>query len=192
MTELSSDYWTKRYQNQQTGWDLGEVSPPLKAYFDQLMNKDLKILIPGCGYGHEGKYLWEHGFKNVHFADFSEHAIESISKDIPEIPSKQLHCINFFDINEKFDLIIEQTMFCAIDPKLRSNYVKKAAEILTDNGKMVGVLFNCEFESGPPFGGSKGEYEKLFQPHFTSIHFEDCHNSISPRMGSELFMIARK
>lgn len=30
---------------------------PLKVYFDQLTNKDLKILIPGGGNSHEAEYL---------------------------------------------------------------------------------------------------------------------------------------
>lgn len=190
MTELSSAFWTKRYQDNQTGWDLGQVSPPLKAYFDQLTNKDLKILIPGCGFGHEGKYLIENGFKNVYFADFSSYVMESISKQNPEIPSEQLLCTNFFDINDTFDLIVEQTMFCAIDPKLRADYVEKSAQLLKEKGKIVGLLFNREFESGPPFGGSIMEYMELFNTHYKRILMSVCFNSIEPRKGTEVFFKA--
>lgn len=50
MTEfLSAEYWNQRYLNNASQWDLGAVSPPLKAYFDQLSNKDISILIPGAG-----------------------------------------------------------------------------------------------------------------------------------------------
>ena len=67
MKELNPDYWTQRYQENQTGWDLGQVSPPLQAYFDQLENKNLRILIPGCGRGYEGIYLLEKGFQHTLF-----------------------------------------------------------------------------------------------------------------------------
>ena len=46
---LDEAYWNSQYNANTTGWDLGQVSPPLKAYIDQLTNKNLRILIPGCG-----------------------------------------------------------------------------------------------------------------------------------------------
>jgi Thiopurine S-methyltransferase (TPMT). len=49
--------WQERYLNQQTGWDIGEISQPLKAYFDQLTDKRMRILVPGGGNGYEAAYL---------------------------------------------------------------------------------------------------------------------------------------
>jgi len=51
-------FWSSKYQEGQTGWDMGEVSPPIKAYIDQLTNKDLSILIPGAGNAYEAAYLF--------------------------------------------------------------------------------------------------------------------------------------
>ena len=46
MTEfLSADYWNERYLNNASQWDLGTVSPPLKKYIDQLLNKDCHFAI---------------------------------------------------------------------------------------------------------------------------------------------------
>lgn len=192
MEELNAEYWSNRYQNNETGWDLGDLSPPLKAYFDQLSNKELKILIPGCGRGYEGIYLFKKGFLNVYFADFSPEVIDSIKKSIPEISNNQLICQDFFTIENKFDLIIEQTMFCAINPSLRERYVQKAEKLLRPNGKMVGLLFNRDFEGGPPFGGSKMEYENLFSKYFNLQIMENSYNSVEPLKGHELFFIANK
>ena len=45
MTEfLSADYWNERYLNNASQWDLGAVSPPLKKYIDQKLNKDLFLI----------------------------------------------------------------------------------------------------------------------------------------------------
>jgi len=192
MDELNAQYWSECYQKNQTGWDLGEISQPLRTYFDQLENKELKILIPGCGRGYEGIYLWRKGFKNVYFADFSKEAIKVIKDEIPEIYDSQLLVKDFFALDDKFDLIIEQTLFCAIDPGLREKYVQKLAELLEPNGKNVGLLFNRQFEYGPPFGGNKEEYIKLFSPNFNIVTMEDCYNSAEPRKGTELFFIAKK
>jgi hypothetical protein len=85
-------------------------------------------------------------------------------------------------------LIIEQTLYCAINPLLRNDYARKSAELLDVGGKLVGVLFNRTFESGPPFGGSKEEYLICFTPYFKSCSMEICHNSAAPRSDNELFI----
>ena len=189
---LDQSYWTNRYLQGDTGWDLGEISPPIKDYIDQIKDKNLRILVPGCGHGYEGLYLWDMGFKNTHFLDFSPAPLKRISESRSEIPSQQLIQHDFFSFNEKFDLILEQTLFCAISPNDRPKYAKHTSELLSPGGKLVGVFFNKDFEGGPPFGGSKEEYLQYFEPYFSNISMEECHNSITPRSGCELFAIMRK
>ena len=63
--KLSDSYWEARYQKGETGWDIGNISTPLMEYFNTLDNKNLRILIPGCGNAHEAAYLHSNGFKNV-------------------------------------------------------------------------------------------------------------------------------
>ena len=46
---MEQDFWEKRYTDDDTGWDIGTVSTPIKRFVDSLENRDLKILIPGCG-----------------------------------------------------------------------------------------------------------------------------------------------
>ena len=66
----------------------------------------------------------------------------------------------FFDVDGTFDLIIEQTFFCAISKKLRPVYAKKVHSLLSKNGKLVGLLFNAPmYEDHPPFGGTKDEHK---------------------------------
>jgi hypothetical protein len=191
-TNLNAQFWTQRYKNQQTGWDLGIVSPPLKAYVDQLEDKSLQILIPGCGKAYEGTYLWKNGFEHVHLLDFAEPALTAFHERNADFPVNQLHLGDFFAHSGQYDLILEQTMFCAIDPSLREEYIAKIAELLTLGGKYVGVLFDREFDGGPPFGGNAAEYKLLLEKHFSQVKIESCYNSISPRAGSEVFVIAQK
>lgn len=192
MSHLDESFWDNRYITNNIGWDLGTCSPPLKAYFDQIEDKNLRILIPGCGNSYEATYLLQQGFKNVFILDISEKAIASFKEKNPSFPEQQIFNGNFFDHNETYDLIVEQTFFCAIDPKLRSAYAKKSHELLTDNGKLIGVLFNREFDGGPPFGGSIDEYQKTFGEMFDILIMEPCHNSIEPRSGAEIFISFRK
>ena len=188
MNKLSSEYWSNRYQKAQIGWDLGEISPPIKAYIDQLVDKNCTILIPGCGSGYEGTYLYRLGFLNTYLLDFAVEPLENFKIKNPDFLVSQLIQGDFFEHQGKYDLIIEQTLFCAIDPILRLKYAKKISELLKPGGKLVGVLFNRNFESGPPFGGNKEEYLEYFSKYFSNIYMENCYNSVLPRKGSELFI----
>lgn len=188
MTELNSSYWDDRYETENIPWDIGSISPPLKRYIDQIKDKDTRILIPGAGFGHEGKYLWQQGFKNIYICDWSEKALQGFRNQIPDIPEDQLLNINFFDIDLTFDLILEQTFFCAIDPGLRHKYVNKTATLLHSKGRIAGLLFARHFEKqGPPFGGTAEEYRSLFEKHFVIDHLAPSKYSIKPRLGHELF-----
>ncbi|WP_346883567.1 SAM-dependent methyltransferase [uncultured Algibacter sp.] len=186
---LNETYWDNRYKNGTNGWDLGEISTPLKTYFDQLEDKNIKILIPGGGNSYEAEYLHHKGFKYIYVVDLSETALMNIKKRAPSFPSKHLIHQDFFSLTIKFDLIIEQTFFCAIAPSLRGQYAIQANKLLNENGKIVGLLFNVPlYENHPPFGGSKTEYLTLFKPLFKIQIIEDCYNSTQSRTGKELFI----
>lgn len=190
---LSKDYWNNRYAENATGWNIGKISTPLKGYIDQLTNKSCSILIPGGGNGHEAIYLAENGFTDITIVDFSPIAIASLENIIEQnsISSIQLICADFFELIGSYDLIIEQTFFCALDPQLRAAYIKKMAALLRPNGKLVGLLFNTDFKVSPPFGGKLSDYQEQFSKHFEIIKMEPCYNSIAPRAGNELFFICK-
>ena len=57
--KLTEEYWNNCYQNNDTRWDLGKISTPIEAYFSQLNNKELSILIPGGGNSHEAEYAFK-------------------------------------------------------------------------------------------------------------------------------------
>jgi SAM-dependent methyltransferase len=188
---LSANYWNERYLQNQTGWDIGHVSTPLKEYFDQLTDKNIRILIPGGGNSYEAVYLLEKGFTNITVVDISEVVTDQLTT---KYTNPHLHIItsDFFALQGQYDLIIEQTFFCALDPSLRVKYVQTVKELLTDNGKLAGLLFNREFDTNPPFGGNAEEYRQLFSSAIRILVLEACYNSIPARAGSELFLIACK
>ena len=190
---MNKNYWKQRYQNKETGWDAGIITTPIKEYIDQLHNKKLKILIPGCGNGHEYDYLIQNGFTNVYVIDIAEEPIKHLKSKNPSISPSFFITDDFFNLNEQFDLIIEQTFFCALSPVLRKKYVEKMNDLLHENGKLVGLLFDFPLtEEGPPFGGSKSEYIALYEPYFSIKTLEKAYNSIKPRENKELFLIAEK
>jgi methyl halide transferase len=187
-------FWDHRYLNKETGWDMGEVSPPLKAYFDQLSDKRISILIPGCGNSYEAAYLLENSFSAITLIDISEVLTARLREKFRDYadPPLKLICGDFFNLAGQYDLIVEQTFFCALDPSRRKDYMKKMYELLAPGGKLAGLLFDREFPGGPPFGGRKEEYAELLGSKFTIRSLAPCYNSIKPRAGAEVFFIAQK
>ena len=188
---LSANYWNERYLQNKTGWDIGHVSTPLKEYFDQLTDKNIRILIPGSGNSYEAGYLLEKGFTDITVVDISDVVTDQLKKKYNS-PHIHIVTLDFFALCDHYDLIVEQTFFCALDPSLRRKYVEAVKNILTDNGKLVGLLFNREFETNPPFGGKEEIYRQLFSSTLRILVLENCYNSIPARSGSELFLIAGK
>ena len=188
--KLNSAYWEDRYSNNETGWDVGKITSPLKEYIDQIEDKSIKILIPGAGNSYEFEYLINNGFENIYVLDFAQSPLDNIKKRIPNCTVTQLLKSDFFKHEGSYDLILEQTFFCALDPSLRKEYVQKMQSLLNPNGKLVGLLFQFSLtEVGPPFGGSKEEYELLFTNDFEIKLLETANNSIKARQGNELFFI---
>lgn len=190
MDSLTNKFWNNKYETNDFGWDLGVVSPPLKAYFEQLSDKNISILIPGAGNSYEAEFLFGLGFKNVFVLDFAESPLLNIKKRIPDFPDKQLIQHDFFEHHGQYDLIIEQTFFCAINPNLRSQYIEQMNKLLKPKGKLVGLLFNDVLNTDkPPFGGNKEEYVTLFSKRFDVKMMGIAYNSVKPRAGRELFVV---
>ncbi|TDQ79658.1 methyltransferase domain-containing protein [Sphingobacterium yanglingense] len=187
--KLDAEYWEHRWKARQTGWDIGYPSRPIVHYMEQYPNKEAHILIPGCGNAYEADWLATAGFQNITVLDISSTAIASAKNKVRHAEAINFVCADFFTYQGQFDLIIEQTFFCAIPVGRRSDYARKTSELLVADGHLVGVLFDREFGySGPPFGGHALGYEPLFKAYYTFERFEACYNSIDARAGTELFI----
>lgn len=185
---LDKIFWDNRYLNKETGWDIGYPSTPLTNFIDTLSNKQTSILIPGCGRAYEAEYLFNKGFDNVTLVDISPTALSEFSKRLPKFPKDKLIEEDFFNHNGQYDIILEQTFFCAIDPELRPNYASHCHQLLADNGRIVGLLFAENFDNNhPPFGGTQEEYIDLFSKLFEIEKMAIANNSIEARLGRELF-----
>lgn len=187
--ELDKKYWDSTYTNNKTGWDVGYAVTPLKEYFDQLKDKSIRILVPGAGNAYEVEYLHKKGFKNVYLMDFAPTPIQNFLQRNPTFPKNHILEEDFFKHKNQYDLIVEHTFLTSFNKDIRANYVAKMSELLAENGKLIGLLFNHEFpQNYPPYGGTPDEYLKMFSPHFKINIFEIAYNSIKPRKNRELFI----
>ncbi|MDU0371170.1 methyltransferase domain-containing protein [Hymenobacter endophyticus] len=193
---LDAAYWQQRYVTGQTAWDTGRITPPLQEYFTQLGPPDARrILIPGAGRAYEAEYLHTAGWPTIIVADVAPEPLQNLQQRVPSFPAEHLLLVDFFALEPTppFDLIVEQTFFCALDPALRPAYARQCAHLLRPGGTLMGLLFDTEFSKpGPPFGGSREEYRAYFAPYFEFVHFDTATNSLPPRRGRELFICLRR
>ncbi|TAH27050.1 MAG: SAM-dependent methyltransferase [Cytophagales bacterium] len=186
--EYDNKYWNNRYLDKNTPWNLNQATNPIENYIKQLKRKDLRILIPGGGMGHEAALLFHLGFHNTYLLDFAEEPLMKFKSIHPYFSKNQILCMDFFDLKLKFDLVIEQTFFCAIEPCLREKYTSTMSKILNPKGKLVGLLFNDFYNnSHPPFGATKSEYLNYFSAYFEVKYFDICYNSVESRKNKEFF-----
>jgi methyl halide transferase len=191
-TDQETAYWAGRYADGQTGWDLGAPAPALRAYFDQLPDRDLRILIPGAGNAYEAEYLHQQGFTDVTVLDLAAQPLQDFARRVPDFPQERLVQGNFFDHEGVYDLVVEQTFFCSFPPLAahRHDYARTMARLIKPGGKLMGLWFDIPLTGDlekRPFGGTREEYIGYFEPFFTLKYLDRCYNSIPPRAGNELF-----
>ena len=190
-----ADFWESRYQSYDTPWASGTATPALVNYMKD-KPRDMSVLIPGAGTSMEVIALLDMGFVNITLCDISRTAIQSAKDQISVLYPKNIVTFyhgDFFSMTGAFEVILEQTFFCALHPSLRVAYVDKMYDLLSPGGTLTGVLFNKEFDkNGPPYGGGENEYKSLFTKKFYIKEMSMCLDSIPPRAGSELFFICKK
>lgn len=185
-------YWSSRWQNGETGWDIGRAAPAIVDYFSQLTDKSVSILIPGCGNAYEAEALNEMGFTDITVLDIVAEKVAELETSLQGSHIKVLYG-DFFTHQSTYDYIIEHTFFCSLPVSLRPAYAEQTSKLLHNGGHLVGLLFNRTFDGDePPFGGDAETYQSIFSAFYRNISLAPCLQSIAPRAGKELFIIATK
>jgi SAM-dependent methyltransferase len=156
--------WQNRYDEGRTGWDRGEASPILRSWLSSGVLKPCRILVPGCGRGHEVIALAEAGFQ-VTGVDFADAAVKSLSQEIArrKLQAEVVQSDVFrFAPDIPFDAIYEQTCLCAIHPGQWERYADGLRSWLRPDGRLFAVFMQTDKPEGPPFHCSVDEMQKLF------------------------------
>ena len=154
-------FWGDKWKEGHTPWDLGREHPGLHESL--LLASDLgglekgaRILVPGCGRGHEAYFLARQGYE-VLAEDYTDEAIvaarglgghknvEFRVADSLEEPASEDHGV--------FDAVVDRAMLCAINPEERNKYLDACYTKLRPSGLFIGLLFGeVSVEKGPPHG----------------------------------------
>jgi SAM-dependent methyltransferase len=190
MKENTAEYWQGLWNEDRTKWDVGYPATPIAEFINTLEDKNIRILIPGAGNSYEAEYLYNKGFANVYVMDIASKPLENFKQRVQDFPVKHLLNENFFEHCGKYDLVIEQTFFIAINPAMRGLYAEKMNELLVPGGHLTGLLIfsNEPVTDGPPYLDTIETYRSYFENIFDIRKFETASNSIKPRAGRELFI----
>ena len=197
MSVSEPEFWNSRYAQGQMGWDLGQPAPPLARWLRQSsLPVPQRVAVVGCGAGHEALLFARAGHEVTGF-DFAPRAVARAQQLAAEarVAATFLEG-DLFTLPARypaaFDLVVEHTCFCAIDPARREAYVQAVEALLAPGGRLVGLFFTHGRPGGPPFGSSRTEVEQLFGDHFVLDASEVPADSVPSRAGQELLALFRK
>ncbi len=201
--ERHSQTWSRRYRDAdlKPGWDMGGENPILQEIVPKLKLPKSRILVLGCGPGHDAAFFAKRGHI-VTAVDFSSEAINEAKKNYADLSNLNFVQADVFQLPEsfenKFDIVFEHTLFCAIDPSLRNELVRVYKRCLNEHGNLLGIFFTMDALQGPPFGGTEWEYRERLKKHFQILYWQrwrggENQNLISKRtLGSELILFSKK
>lgn len=191
-----ADYWQNVYHTEgQPGWDLAQPAEALKDMLQRVKFPKSRILVLGCGEGHDAALFAEVGHV-VTAVDFSTEGLKRGKEKYKHLKNLTFVQENIFNLpqdwNYTFDVIIEHTCFCAIPTNQRKNLVQLWRRLLHEEGQLMGVFFTMLKRAGPPYGASELELRELLKTHFQFLFWGRWRQSLPNRQGKELFILAKK
>jgi methyl halide transferase len=182
--------WEARYQSHDMPWEKGEPSPGLVDFLaghPQL--KRGTVLVPGCGSGHDARAWAAAGFA-VTGCDMAPSAIRlSLEKTAAAGLEAEFIQGDFLADTPplQFDWLFEHTLFCAIEPQRRADYVRAVLRWLKPGGQFLAVNYMIPDKDGPPYGTTRAELWGRFSPGFALLE-EWVPRSYPNRTGLELVL----
>ncbi|MCB1801878.1 MAG: methyltransferase domain-containing protein [Gammaproteobacteria bacterium] len=156
--------WEQRYSAGKTGWDRGSASPALVDWLARGGMPRGRVLVPGCGHGHEVAALVRHGC-DVTAVDIASQPVATLRRQLDAldlaadvVQADLLH----WQPAEAFDAVYEQTCICAIDPAHWSDYERRLADWLRPGGQLFGLFMQTGRDGGPPFDCPMPGMRRLF------------------------------
>src|SRR5437764_7218775 len=190
----NSCFWEERYQSGDMPWEKGAPSPGLVDFL--AAHRDLPratVCVPGCGTGHDVLAWIQAGFE-VFGCDVAPSAIRLATARLAQAGlSAKLELADFLADSppHSFDCLFEHTLFCAIQPDHRDDYVRAVLRWLKPNGQYLAVNYLIPDQDGPPFGTTREELWQRFSAHFDLLK-EWVPRSYPNRTGLELMLWWRR
>jgi len=187
-------WWSDIYKSEPNPrWNLDEPAEALKDMLPRVKLAKSRVLVLGCGEGHDAALFAKEGHSVV-AVDISAEAIEKAQKKYSDIGQIQFLQKDLFEMeaNQNFDVVFEHTCYCAIDPQRRAELAKIWNRHLMPGGFLMGVFFTFDKYEGPPFGATEWEIRQRLQKDYHFLFWGRWRKSLPRRQGRELYVLAQK
>jgi SAM-dependent methyltransferase len=168
--------WKSLWAKEITPWNIGTPAPPLQELVEKYNllagQSGLRALVPGCGQGFDVTFLAKQ--PQVSYAcgvDLSPLAIQQARNIAGQqnLPTEVAQKIEFCDLDffswqpdQKFNLVLDYTFLCAIDPSLRNEWSAQMSRLISPGGFLITIMYPLsDHTDGPPFALSITEYVLL-------------------------------
>jgi methyl halide transferase len=196
---MNTTDWESSYAQGIAPWDRGSVSPPLRSWFQAHGIPSGRVLVPGCGHGHEVAFLHQLGAE-VYGLDIAPTGLQGAGRLHPEVPLDRWLLADLFalpaELKGSFTMVVEHTCLSGMPPELRTAYADAVLDALQPGGLIIGVWFIQPDldpgESGPPFPLPVHELDAMFTGRAEILEDEVPANSFPGREGRERLRILRK
>ncbi|HEX5865075.1 MAG TPA: methyltransferase domain-containing protein, partial [Casimicrobiaceae bacterium] len=157
MAGPTRDFWQQRFVANETPWDRGTASPQLATWLASGTLAPCRILVPGCGGGHEVVALARAGF-DVTALDYAPAAITLTRERLGQANLRatlvQADALEWQPA-APFDAIYEQTCLCALHPEHWRAYADRLDAWLAPGGRLYSLWMQV-FRSGAAEGLVEG------------------------------------
>ena len=161
-------HWEEKYRARAIPWDRGAVSPALLGWIEDgelAAGRGFgRVLIPGCGHGHEALELARRGFQ-VTALDIAPSALAHLADELSAagVDAERV-CADALAWHpaQPFDAIYEQTCLCALDPGHWAAYEQQLFSWLRPGGKLFALFMQTERPGGPPYHCALPDMRALF------------------------------
>jgi SAM-dependent methyltransferase len=176
-------FWDERFGAGFTPWDEART-PPALTRFLSVHGPALgrRVLVPGCGSGHEIAALAAAGFE-VLALDFSAAAVAQARAHLPApLAARSLRQADYFTFEAAlaepaaqppFDWIYERAFMPALPPARFADWAARTAALVRPGGLLAGLFIVGaslpQPRSGPPFATTRAELEALLGAAFECI-----------------------
>ncbi len=165
-------FWQRKFEAGDTPWDRGGAGPQLVRWLDDAALAPCRILVPGCGSGHEVAELARRGFE-VTGLDYAPAAIERCAARLQALddapgaapgetrrpPVRERATLVVGDAlawkpDTPFDAVYEQTCLCALHPDHWVRYAAQVHRWLRPRGRLYLMMMQV-----PRPGAAEGRIE---------------------------------
>lgn len=167
------DFWQRRFESGQMPWDRGDPHPQLAHWLDQrLITPAHRVLVPGCGSGHELLALARAGVPALGL-DYAPAAV-AIARQRLADSSAVVAAVEQADVlnwqpEAPVQRIYEQTCLCALHPDHWVRYAQQLHDWLAPNGLLLALFMQARRDSadeglveGPPYHCDVNAMRALF------------------------------